>query len=339
MNCPGIPGVPTKVIFAKPRLPLLLSMALVIGFVVTGGAVDALANPAVFEKDFVELKTPEGVQIKEVSIDNRLGDVTVQGHDLPYISIQSFKRADDHEALERLVVSLTPDASGHVRVTTSLRAGDELRPLRSGSVAVNLLVLVPRQAAVRAQLWNGVLDVSKVDNGASLRVDSGHIKVENVSGLVTSHIRRGDQLFAQLFGDLEAQGIEGKLNMDGVRGKLLRASLVRGSIVGRNINSRDMEVRNVLGDIDLEAQFVPGGKYLIVSRRGNVSVRFRGQAVVTMTLSAPRVVVDDSLSPKKFGQSRWRAHFGMRQSESGRRVRPAQLEVRSSSGSVAVKHF
>lgn len=297
------------------------------------------ADPAVFEKDFVEIQTPEGVKVDKVSIDNRLGNVSVQGHDHPYISIQSFKRADDTQALERLVVSLIPDASGHVRVSTALRAGEELRPLRKGSVSVDLLVYVPRTAEIHAQLWKGELQVSKVDNGANLKVDKGSIDVKQVSGRVVSHMRRGDQAFSQLFGDLQAQGIEGELGMHDIQAKQLHASLVRGKITGRNLKSKDLQLRNVFGDIDLEARFTPGGKYLVVSRKGKVTVAFRGDTLVAMTVVSPEASIDSALAPKRLGTSLWEAHFGMQKGQAKGRVRPAHLEIRSSSGSVALKHF
>ncbi len=121
---------------------------------VLGAGSQAWAKPpaGVFEQDAVDIEAPEGVEIGLVQVDNRLGDVSVRGHDAPGIAIQSFKRAADRETLERLVVSLVPDAKGRVRIRTTLKAGPESGPIAAGSIAVDLVVLVPHEAVVEAQV-------------------------------------------------------------------------------------------------------------------------------------------------------------------------------------------
>ena len=112
-----------------------------------------------------------------------------------------------------------PDAQGRVQVTTRLRAGAEYKPVSAGSISVDLVVFVPRHSAVDAEIWKGNLEVSKVDNGARLLVDKGQIKVKQVSGRVVSAMRKGDQNFAEVFGELDTRSIEGDLRLRTIQGR------------------------------------------------------------------------------------------------------------------------
>jgi hypothetical protein len=286
------------------------------------------------EKDVVEVAAPEGVTISTVRIDNRLGDVTIHGHDSESIKIQSFKRAADAATLERLVVSLVPDAQGRVRVTTALRGGAEFKPVDAGSIAVDLIVFVPRHSAVDAEIWKGTLEVSKVDNGAQLLADKGRIQVKQVSGRVISAMRKGDQDFKEVFGDLDMRSLEGDMRLDTIRGEAMAVHLVRGKISGEGLQVSNMRVRSVFGDVELTAEFVPGGNYSISSREGDVALRFHGQTPVTVRVLAKTAMIGPGMNSKEQSAGRWQAAFGKRKS-----VRPAQLEVRSETGSVLVKHF
>lgn len=302
------------------------------------GSVRAFADEgvhSVFERDTVEVLAPEGIKFGQVSIDNHLGNVSVRGHDHESIAIQSFKRADDDSTLERLVVSLVPDGQGRVSISTALRAGAENKPVRAGSIAIDLVVFVPRKSAVNAEIWSGELLVSKVDNGAILAADKGRIEVKQVSGPVAADLRLGAQVFAELLGDLRAHGIEGSLDLNAVRGKLLEASLVRGGIVGTKLKFKQMQVRSVFGDIDVSAELIPGGSYKIASRKGNVSIRFSGRGTVAVSVNASKATLASEMNPRSEGKHQWYAYYGQRSTKGV----PAELELRAPTGTVLVRHF
>ncbi len=286
------------------------------------------------EKDVVEVAAPEGTTISAVRIDNRLGDVTIHGHDSETIKIQSFKRAADAATLERLVVSLVPDAHGRVRVTTALRAGAESRPVDAGSIAVHLVVFVPRHSAVEAEIWKGNLEVSKIDNGAKLLADGGRIQIKQVSGRVVSAVRKGEQEITEVFGELDSRSVEGDMRLHTIRGKKMAVSVVKGAIYGEKLKVSNMQVRSVFGDVELTAEFVPGGSYSISSRRGNVSLRFRGQTPVTVRVLAKMAMIGPDMNSRTRVAGHWEARYGKRKA-----VRPANLDVRADTGTVLVKHF
>ncbi len=320
--------------------PLVLA-PLVLAALFCGVGKAHAESPAggVFEQDAVDVDAPEGVDIVSVQVDNRLGDVSVRGHDKPGIAIQSFKRAADRDTLDRLVVSLVPDANGGVRIRTTLKAGPESRPIVAGSISVDLVVLVPHTAMVEAELWKGNLRVSGVDNGAKLLVDRGRIEVKQVSGVVVSDLRRGEQEFAEVLGELQASGIEGALKLSAIRGKRLQANLVRGTIHGEGLKVDAMTVQSVFGDIELVVEPTLNGQYRVASRKGNVEVRFHGATPVALKVYAAKAMVSPELGTVRESEGGpWRGRFGM-MAKPNSKVRPAQLEVRANAGQVLVRHF
>ena len=126
------------------------------GLLLAAFAADVRADPSgtsLVQRDVVEVSPTKGIHIGLVDIDNRLGDVRIEGNDRDSISIMAVKRAPDQETMERLKVLLVPDPNGSISITTALKAGQESRPIRAGSVRIDLVVLAPRQARVRAQVW------------------------------------------------------------------------------------------------------------------------------------------------------------------------------------------
>ncbi|MCP4446244.1 MAG: hypothetical protein GY811_13005 [Myxococcales bacterium] len=319
--------------------PALVTALILCGICALSSQAQAEEAKGVYERDAVDVEAPDGVEIASVVVDNRLGDVSVRGHDRPGIAIQSFKRALDKETLDRLVVSLVPDASGRVQIRTTLRAGAEARPIAAGSIAVDLVVFVPHSTVLEAELWKGNLRVSGLDNGAKLLVDDGRIEVKHVSGVIVSDLRRGEQEFTQVLGELVASGIAGELRLDTVRGKRLEAKLVRGTIVGEGLKVDAMTMQSVFGDIELVVEPKLGGKYQVSSRKGDVSVRFHGATPVTMEVIAAKVMLGAELNASRPAEGApWRGQFG-RFASTRSKVRPAQLEIRAGAGKVVVRHF
>ena len=263
---------------------LIIGMAVLAAVAVT---VPAMAEePAgdagkvgVFERDVVEV-APGRVPISFVTVDNRLGDVRVEGHDGDGIIIHAFKRGPDNAALDRLKVSLVPDPEGPVRIGTRLASSGELAPLAAGSVRIDLVISVPRGAGVKAQVWNGRLAVASVDQGAELRANDGEIEVRNCSGRISTSIAVGKQQFAEIVGDIDAQGINGDLSLDLVRGQRLAATVHHGDVVGRKVHSRNVSIFVTQGNITFAGGLQPGGKYRLTTYRGNIEVRFANQTPV-----------------------------------------------------------
>lgn len=302
------------------------------------GFLVALAGSAradeVFERDAVNVSAPPGVDISRVSVDNRLGDVTVRGHDHEGIVVHAFKRAPDDETLERLVVSLVPEPGGPVSIRTSLLAGLESRPIPAGAVEVDLVVLVPRSARVRAEVWNGSIEVEGVDNGAELAANEGEIDVKQVSGEVSTHIAHGPQELAEIFGAVDARGVESDLDLEEVIGSRLAASVYRGRVSARHVRVRELSVRTIHGSVRLEGTLLAGGHYRVSAYRGNLELRVRsefGLRVMARSKSG-QVRLPKVLAARRAATGAFFGAYG-----SGRS--PAELQLTTGMGHITLAEF
>ena len=132
--------------------------------------------------------------IKQLSIENPLGDVRVEGHDGTSIQIETRKHAPDDEALDRLRVSLVPEPRRHgARSRPPPTAARRSRPLARGAVRDRSDRSARRATrASRRPSARGTLEVLNMDAGGeldtALRADHrcatspGELSTHSVSG-------------------------------------------------------------------------------------------------------------------------------------------------------------
>ena len=164
-----------------------------------GAAAQSSPSAPVEVHDLLEATPPADTQISALEVDNRLGDIRIIGHDGRGLSIHAFKHAPDPDTLNRLEVKLIQDPSGAVSIRTQLAPGRESRPIPAGSIKVDLIIRVPRTARVDAAVWNGLLRVRGLDNGARVRANEGDIAVAQTSGEVIANSAAGHQRFSEIF--------------------------------------------------------------------------------------------------------------------------------------------
>ena len=297
----------------------------------------------VVEQDIVRSAPDDGKEISLVDIDNRLGDVEIEGHDKNEIVIVAVKRAPDDETLERLKVTMVTHPNGQVTISTALKTGSrEARPIPAGSVGVDLLVRAPRSAAVEATLWNGRIEVESVDNGADLSVNAGSIDVRHASGKIRTKSARGGQQFSELIdATIDAQSVAGDMNVDTVSGDALDASIHDGRFVGRNIRVGRATVRTTRGDITIEGEMLPTGVYKFSSVRGDIELRLSPARARTRTAAvkvlayARRGTVN---LPSEF-RAREDVESGVVSGSYGSAKESAQVALRSRLGNITVIGF
>lgn len=252
---------------------------------------DAGSGAGVFEKGVVEVQ-PADVPFDLVRVENTLGDVRIEGHDGDEIIIHTFKRGPNDAALDRLKVSLVPDPAGPIRIDTRLETGKESQPLPAGSVRIDLLIRAPRTAAVEAEVWKGKLQVAHMENGAELRANQGELAVEHCSGRIVAHTARAKQVFREIVGDIDAQGIIGDMDLRVVRGQRLDAMVHEGSVIGRAIRSRQVTIGVMKGSVSFHGAVMPGGSYRVAVYSGNVEVKLLESTPLAIRARARKGVVD-----------------------------------------------
>ncbi len=269
-------------------------------------AADPVAAPGqgLVEHSRLEV-APDGRAIKQLTIENPLGDVRIEGYDGQSILIETRKTAPDEDALERLRVSLIPNPDGTVRILTTADGGKELRSLARAAVRIDLIIRAPRDARIDAAVSAGSLDVVNMDAGGELDTASGPISVRNVAGGVSTHSVSGNTSLTQVFGSVDAQTLSSDLDLDTIGGDRLIASADHGKIAGRRVRSRDVELTTTDGKITLEAEASLRGRMMVASLRGDVDVKLRRHGVVTVRARGARLNLGSSLASAKAAKDGW----------------------------------
>jgi predicted RNA binding protein with dsRBD fold (UPF0201 family) len=308
-----------------------LAAAITLAMLTAPAAADTLAN--VVERAKLDVQ-PAGKAFRQITIDNALGDVIVEGYDGKSIVIESNKQAADVEGLDRLRISLVPNPDGTVRITTTADRDRENKPMKRGAVRIDLKVRAPRDVRIEASASAGTLAISNMDNGGDLDTASGQIRVKNVAGELSTHSVSGPTSIVQVFGSVDSQTLSSDLDFDSISGERLVASANHGKIAGRRVRSREVQLTTNDGKIVFEGEASLRGRVVVASLKGDVDVRLRRQGIA-MVIRAQGVKV--SLGANANAQAQEPASDGWVESKIGQATKgtiPAFVEMRSRHGNV-----
>lgn len=229
---------------------------------------------------------PAGRAITELTIENPLGDVRVEGYDGKAIQIETHKRGPK-DVIDRLRVSLVANPNGAVHITSTAEPRKPEDPAidRSG-VRIDMIILAPHDVRVDATVNAGTLELVKMDRGGELDSASGKIIVRNVAGDLATHTVTGNTTLTQVFGSIDAQSISSNLDLDSITGDRLVAAANDGQITGRRVRSRYVELTTTNGRIRFEGEVALHGRMIVASLKGDLDVRLRRNGAVI--LRAPR---------------------------------------------------
>jgi hypothetical protein len=260
-------------------------------------AAPALAEPAtkgepatkpatkgeIVERSRVEIQ-PAGHAFTNLTVDNPLGDVHVEGYDGNAVMIETHKHAPDG-----LRVSLVPSADGSVRISTLVDSGKELKQVARSAVRIDLVIRAPRKARIDAATSAGKLSIENLDAGGELDSASGSISVKNVSGELLTHSVSGATSLVQVFGSVDAATLSSDVDLDSINGEKLVASANKGRIAGRRVMSRDIELTTTEGKIVLEAETALHGHLVVSSLHGDIDVHLRRHGAVNVRARGGKV--------------------------------------------------
>jgi hypothetical protein len=232
---------------------------------------------------------PAGKPITHLVIDNPLGNVAVVGYDGTAIQVEAQKHAPDEDTLDRLRVSLVPGADGTVRITSAADGGREVKSVARSAVRVDLVIHAPHGAHVEAAASAGKLDISNLDAGGDLDTASGPISVCNVSGEVYTHSLTGVTRLQGVFGSVDAQSISADVELEAINGERLVATVDKGSIAGRKVHSKNIELTTTDGKIQLEAELALHGVINVASLAGDVDVHLHRHGALVVRARAAKV--------------------------------------------------
>ena len=316
---------------AALRLALGLFVGAFVGAFEVGPAAAEAPAPGVVERSRLEVQPGVARAITQVSIDNPLGDVRVEGYDGTSILIETRKQAPDEATLERLHVSLVPDPDGTVRISTSATGGREVRSVGRGQVRVDLVIRAPRDARIDASVGTGTLEVKDLDAGGELDSASGPIRVQNVAGMLVTHSLSGATSITQAFGSVDAESVSSDVSLDTIGGDRLIASVSKGKIAGRRVRSRNVELTTTDGSIVLEAEAMLRGRMVISTLRGDIDVRVHQTGALVVRARGVKVDLGPAMAAVGAEPGGWtRAHRGVLQPGAV----ASMIELRSRHGNV-----
>jgi DUF4097 and DUF4098 domain-containing protein YvlB len=269
----------------------------------------AAADPKTTPNGLVEHSrlevAPGGRAIKQLSIDNPLGNVKIEGYDGQSILIETTKTAPDEDALDRLRVSLIPNPDGTVRIMTTADGGKEVKQVSRGAVRIDLIVRAPRDARIDAASSAGSLEVVNMDAGGELDTASGAISVRNIAGELSTHSISGATSITQAFGSVDAQTLTSDVDLDTIGGERLIATANHGRIAGRRVRARDIELTTTDGKITLEAEASLRGHMMVASLRGDIDVKLHRHGVVSVRARGARLNLGSSLGSARPRPDGW----------------------------------
>ncbi|MCR6487075.1 DUF4097 domain-containing protein [Amycolatopsis sp. OK19-0408] len=137
--------------------------------------------------------------------------------------------------------------------------GDQLVLTDCGNnCSVDFEVVVPAGVPVSGQVDSGGLDIAGVAS-VDVRADSGHARVEDVTGLVKLRLESGG-IDLRDVGEVQLHAESGSINATGVRGPVDVTSS-SGSVDFSLAEANNVKVKADSGSVEVE---VPGGPYRVV---------------------------------------------------------------------------
>jgi DUF4097 and DUF4098 domain-containing protein YvlB len=133
--------------------------------------------------------------------------------------------------------------------------GSTLEISSGGGIGVDYDLRVPPGTAVEVEAEAGDVDISGLDNSATVRVESGDVSLEDVQGSIVIEVSQGDvtvEAVSTETGDAEITIGSGDLELENI-------------LVGI------LEARVVVGDVTLLGRFSGSGRVLVET--GSISVQ------------------------------------------------------------------
>ena len=169
--------------------------------------------PKVVERSRLDV-APSQTPFLNLSVDNPLGDVRIEGHDGSSVMIETHKSAPDDSTMDRLRVSLVPGLDGSLRLGTAVDPGVDSRSVAKSAMRIDLVIRAPRDLRFTARVGSGQLEVSGMDAGGEADATSGPISLRNISGAVNARSISGPVTLTEIFGSIDAELVDAALRLD-----------------------------------------------------------------------------------------------------------------------------
>jgi DUF4097 and DUF4098 domain-containing protein YvlB len=142
---------------------------------------------------------------------------------------------------------------------------------RYGPAEVTWRLTVPAEMALDLSSHSGNIRVTGAKGEVSVETVEGDIAVQGGTGYVSLQSADGSVELSGSSGRIRINAIDGDIAIRGAKGSL-RANAVDGEILAQDIESGDVELSTVDGNILFAGAIQAGGRYRVSSHDGDVTV-------------------------------------------------------------------
>jgi DUF4097 and DUF4098 domain-containing protein YvlB len=237
----------------------------------TPGPIDGPGDQAQTEKFSKTVPLPKGGSLDLANIS---GDIVVTGGAGDQIVIEAVKRGNTAEDLKAVTIEVTATAT-RVEVRAQYP-----RERRNVNVSVDFTVSVPRGAVVRVHSVSGDLKVATLDGGLAAETVSGDVVLTSVAQLERARSVSGDVTVGTggSDGDLSVESVSGNVVLKAVKARAIETKSVSGNVELADVTCERVKANAVSGDIVFGGPLAKGGRYVLQSHSGDVTLHVSDKA-------------------------------------------------------------
>lgn len=230
-----------------------------------------------------------------IVLDHLRGNVRIAGAQTSEVrvggrkTVRAYRKADADQADAKTPVEILQQGDQLIIRSNQDRAPADVR------VSADLEITVPRESSIRAAGRSGDYDVLNV-RGVDLKADSGTVRMQDIAGAVRVDVRRSRMVRAvqvkgdvEILGsgrDIELEGVEGRITVNGYYSGLLQARklskplVFQGGVTELRLESLPGQVQMDLGELTLEQ--VTGPVHLVAKTKDVTVKDFQGELRITV---------------------------------------------------------
>ncbi|MCX6549691.1 MAG: DUF4097 family beta strand repeat-containing protein [Acidobacteria bacterium] len=234
------------------------------------GPIDTWGDQTQTEKFNKTVALPKGGSF---NLSNVSGDVVITGGPGEQIVIDATKRGRTIDDLKAVQITVVTSAT-RVEVRTEYP-----RERRNVNASVDFIVTLPRGAVVEVHSVSGDVKVSNVDGSLRAETVSGDVAVTSAAQLEMAKTVSGDVTVqtAASSGDVSIASVSGGAIVRSLKARSLEANSVSGDVELTDVTCERVKGNSISGSITFAGPLVKGGRYMLQSHSGDVTVSVNGK--------------------------------------------------------------
>ena len=174
------------------------------------------------------------------------------------------------------------------RETVEIRPGDQRLVIRGRSRTgiarpLDYMISVPRWMAISVIGTNTDVTMDGVGGGVSVETTRGDISVSGGSGFVSLKSVQGEIVLQKARGRIDIAGVNEGIQLADITGDV-SAETINGSIILKRIDSMNVDLYTVHGNISYDGPIKDKGAYRLTTHNGSIGLAVPDKANATMSV-------------------------------------------------------